>query len=148
MVEFALVLLPLLVVVVGIVQFGIGLNYWLDLNRIANQGARWAVVNSYPGCDRSGSGLCTNPTLQQYLACEPVVSSLAPAVVVSFPAASGDSGGDERGDPVRVAVSTEFDFVPLLELGTITLRGSAEMRIEQDRSRYGAGANTPWTCDA
>jgi hypothetical protein len=148
MVEFALVLLPLLVVVVGIVQFGIGLNYWLDLNRIANQGARWAVVNGYPGCDRTGAGVCTNPTLQQYLACEPVVSSLAPTVVVSFPAAAGGAGGDERGDPVRVVVSTQFDFVPFLELGTITLRGTAEMRMEQDRSRYSAGGNAPWPCDA
>ena len=42
MVEFALILVPLLILVVGIIQFGIGLNYWLDMNRVANQGARWA----------------------------------------------------------------------------------------------------------
>ena len=30
MVEFALILLPLLLLVAGIIQFGIGLNYWLD----------------------------------------------------------------------------------------------------------------------
>ena len=40
---------PLLMIVVGIIQFGIGLNYWLDMQRIANQGARWAAVN----CARS-----------------------------------------------------------------------------------------------
>ena len=45
MVEFALILFPLLLLVVGIIQFGIALNYWLDMQRIANQGARWAVVN-------------------------------------------------------------------------------------------------------
>ena len=28
MVEFALILIPLLVLVVGIIQFGIALNYW------------------------------------------------------------------------------------------------------------------------
>ena len=53
MVEFALILIPLLTIVVGILQFGIGLNYWLDMNRLSNQGARWAVVNSYPGCART-----------------------------------------------------------------------------------------------
>ena len=53
MVEFALILIPLLILVVGILQFGIGLNYWLDMNRLSNQGARWAVVNSYPGCART-----------------------------------------------------------------------------------------------
>ena len=46
MVEFALILFPLLILVAGIIQFGIGLNYWLDANRIANQGARFAVVCS------------------------------------------------------------------------------------------------------
>src|SRR5687768_13441458 len=43
LVEFALIAPLFLMIVVGIIQFGIGLNYWLDLNRIANQGARWAV---------------------------------------------------------------------------------------------------------
>ena len=31
MVEFALILFPLLILVAGIIQFGIGLNYWLDM---------------------------------------------------------------------------------------------------------------------
>ena len=44
LVEFALIVPLFLIIVVGIIQFGVGLNYWLDLNRIANQGARWAVV--------------------------------------------------------------------------------------------------------
>ena len=51
-VEFALILIPLLILVVGIIQFGIGLNFWLDEQRIANQGARFAVVNAWPGCPR------------------------------------------------------------------------------------------------
>ena len=51
LVEFALIAPLFLVIVVGIIQFGIGLNYWLDLNRIANQGARWGVVDKYPDCN-------------------------------------------------------------------------------------------------
>ena len=47
MVEFALILFPLLIIVAGIIQFGIALNYWLDMQRIANQGARWAAVNCW-----------------------------------------------------------------------------------------------------
>ena len=54
MVEFALILFPLLMVVAGIIYFGIGLNYWLDMNRVANQGARQAAVNNWPSqCPRS-----------------------------------------------------------------------------------------------
>ena len=59
MVEFALILFPLLILVVGIIQFGIGLNYWLDMNRLANQGARWAVVNAYRA---ARDGAPTTPT--------------------------------------------------------------------------------------
>jgi len=47
-VEFALILFPLLILVGGIIYFGIGLHYWLDAQRIANQGARWAAVNNWP----------------------------------------------------------------------------------------------------
>ncbi len=45
LVEFALILPLFLLIVVGIIQFGVGLNFWLDMQRIANQGARWAVVD-------------------------------------------------------------------------------------------------------
>ena len=53
MVEFALILFPLLLIVAGIIQFGIALNYWLDMQRIANQGARWAAVELHAVCDDS-----------------------------------------------------------------------------------------------
>ena len=59
MVEFALILFPLLLLVAGIIQFGIGLNYWLDMQRIANQGARWAAVNNWPPDCPRGSASCT-----------------------------------------------------------------------------------------
>src|SRR5688572_14037703 len=79
MVEFALILLPFLLLVGGIIYFGIGLNYWLDTQRLANQGARWAVVNEYPGCARTESAAlsCGKPTsLQMYIACGAVADGL------------------------------------------------------------------------
>ena len=61
-VEFALILVPLLIIVAGIIYFGIGLNYWLDMNKVANQGARWAAVNNWPPqCDRTQTS-CTSST--------------------------------------------------------------------------------------
>ena len=66
LVEFALIAPLFLLIVVGIIQFGIGLNYWLDLNRLANQGARWAVVNhGWTNCDvsdASNRALHTRPS--------------------------------------------------------------------------------------
>jgi Flp pilus assembly protein TadG len=147
MVEFALILLPLLLLVAGIIQFGIGLNYWLDMNRIANQGARFAVVNAWPGCARTAAaGSCSsstwncigtppsNTTLARYLHCQTVTRGLRGSATVSvcYPD-DGDSTNDgQTGSPVRVGVDAPFTFVPLLNLGTINLRARATMRLEQN----------------
>jgi hypothetical protein len=136
LVEFALIAPLFLLIVVGIIQFGIGLNYWLDLNRIANQGARWAVVNRYPGCT-SGAVPC-NPSLQDYLESEPVSGGLNPDAFICFP-----ENTDAVGRPVSVRMTTSFTFLPIMDLGTITLRAKATMRIEQRRTRYVADGAPP-----
>jgi len=58
LVEFALVAPLLLVLLFGMLDFGRAFNYWIDTTHLANEGARWTVVNSVP----SASG-----TLQTYL---------------------------------------------------------------------------------
>ena len=146
MVEFALILIPLLILVVGIIQFGIGLNYWLDMNRLSNQGARWAVVNAYPGCtDASANNTqvaCGTPiTLQRYIACQRLPGALKPTVDISFP-----NTASTFGNPVKVEVSSPYTFRAIMKLGTITLAARTTMRIERNAVRYTAGAFTPTTC--
>jgi hypothetical protein len=61
LVEFALIAPLFLMIVVGIIQFGVAINYWFDMQRLANQGARWAAVNAYPDCPQSApQTVCTN----------------------------------------------------------------------------------------
>ena len=48
LVEFALVLPILLVLLFGMLDFGRAFNYWIDSTHLANEGARWAVVNKNP----------------------------------------------------------------------------------------------------
>lgn len=144
MVEFALILFPLLVLVAGVIQFGIGLNYWIDMNRLANQGARWAAVNAYPGCPRTGPNAPCTPTLQRYIACQPSATALKPTVDISFP--SGGASNDNTGDPVRVRLTTRFTFVPIMNIGSIDLHAQATMRLEQDAGRFTAGSFTPTSC--
>jgi len=147
LVEFALILPLFVVLVVGIIQFGLGLNYWLDMQRIANQGARWGVVNKWPADPDGGgpepgmSGACLtdstaqcSSSLQAYLASEPVSGGLKPCVEVSFPNTT-----KEVGDPVKVKLSIKFTFVPILKLGTKKLTSDATMRLEQAPGRYSAG---------
>lgn len=138
MVEFALILLPLLLLVAGIIQFGIALNYWLDMQRVANQGARWAVVNNWPpDCPRgSAAGTCGNwpgtpaKTLQQYIIDQAVVDGLQRSVSVEICYPS--SGNESVGYPVKVRLETPFDFLPIVGVGTITLAADATMRLEQE----------------
>jgi hypothetical protein len=58
LVEFVLVLPLLLVILFGMLDFGRVFNYWIDATHLANEGARFAVVNNNP--DTSG-------TLQAYI---------------------------------------------------------------------------------
>jgi hypothetical protein len=136
LVEFALIAPLFLLIVVGIIQFGIGLNYWLDLNRIANQGARFAVVDhGWTNCPKTatpGTCLASPNRLQDYLRSEPVSGGLNPDAWVCFPT------GTNVGESVQVRVSSDFTFLPILDLGTITLRAKATMRIEQPVTRYAA----------
>ena len=145
MVEFALILFPLLLVVSGIIWFGIGLNYWLDMQRIANQGARWAAVNNWPpDCPRdSNVGDCDgspNPTLQTTIRDEMLTQGLqnASTVEICFP----DSGAKTSGSPVKVHIEAPFKFVPILGIGTITLAANATMRLEQSQDPLKGGLIT------
>jgi hypothetical protein len=91
-----------------------------------------------------GSSDALRPILQRHLACRAVAEGLKPTVSSSFP---NGSSATMRGSPVRVTVSTSFTMLPIVSVGTITLRATAEMRIEQDASRYLASDTyTPEPC--
>jgi len=141
MVEFALILFPLLLLVAGIIQFGIALNYWLDMQRIANQGARWAAVNNWPPDCPRGSASCPSPnTLQETLERQILTAGLqaATTVEVCFP----DAGSKIVGAPVKVHLEAPFTFVPLLGIGRISLEADATMRLEQSQEAIRGGLIT------
>jgi Flp pilus assembly protein TadG len=143
-VEFALILLPLLMVVAGIIFFGIGLNYWLDMNRVANQGARWAAVDNWPSqCPRSSaSGYdCKNSTSSS--ACSTVMATGSqamiqdvlrcsvrnnPTVSVCYPGKT--AGTATVGDPVQVTLRSPYKFF-FINSVRVTLTSRATMRLEQ-----------------
>jgi Flp pilus assembly protein TadG len=131
--EFALILLPLLLIVSGIIYFGIGLNYWLDMQRIANQGARWAAVD----CGQKASTpLMPNPcspSLAQTLKAQALTAGLKDSVCVeiSYPSTTVTYTGRNAGDPVRVRLQAPFKLLPILGVGTLKLAATATMRLEQ-----------------
>jgi TadE-like protein len=143
LVEFALLAPLFLLIVVGIIQFGVGLNYWLDMQRIANQGARWAVVNNWPTCPR-GSTSCTNydtppftqpQALRNYLHHELLSEGLRDdaRVFICYPDdGSPTTDPEDVGTPVRVRIETPFDFAPIIPFGSMNLSAEATMRLEQE----------------
>jgi TadE-like protein len=140
LVEFALVLPLLLLLLLGMLDFGKALNYWLDETHLAHSGARWAVVNRYPGPGN----------LQQYVhgqADTPELKSLA-TVCVEFPSNPATGTNGQVGDPVRLTMSAPYNLLPFVgnSLGidtAITIRATSTMRLEARPTTYGSGCWSP-----
>jgi len=124
-VEFALVLPLLLVIVLGLLDFGFAFNYWTQETNLASTAARYAVVNRSPD---------PNQTLQDYIRSQAsrdlrnggTRQTPNPLqVCVTYPA------GKAIGNPVHVEVKTTYQWMPYLGLASTTIGGSATMRLEQ-----------------
>jgi len=138
LVEFALILPLFLMIVVGIIQFGVALNFWLDLQRVVNQGARWAAVNCGQTATNPGSDPCLPKnapfTLVQKLREDIISRGNNPEVVEVcwIKAAETPKGGDS----VRVKLKTEYVFLGITgwlddSAGlTMDLNADATMRLE------------------
>lgn len=123
MVEFALVVLPLTLILFGILDFGRALNYYNDLTQLAGQGARAAAVNQ----NVDGTGASGN--FQKLLAGEADSPELKGAtnhlnVCVQSPLPA------KAGDPVTVTTSFSFRFIPLVHPVALTLSASQTERYE------------------
>lgn len=139
LVEFALILPVLALMLFAMLDFGKAFNYWIDETHLANEGARWAVVNKNP----AASG-----TLQSYIrqqANTPELrnggtTSLADPVrvCIDFP-----NGTTNVGDPVRVTLTANYRWLGLItsetSLTQTTITGSATMRLEAKPTTYAAG---------
>ena len=140
MVEFALVLPLLLVLVFGMLEFGKAFNYWIDTTHLANEGARWAVVNQNPGTG----------TLQEYVKGRANTVELRDGGTASIPAGdeaevciSFPNGTANVGDPVLVTVTATYHWLPFIgeriSSADVTIKGSATMRLEAPPSNYAEG---------
>ena len=138
LVEFVLVLPLVLLLLFGMIDFGKAFNYWNDETHLANEAARYAVVNKNPlgGSSleaaikqeadsaelRKGCGSCSIGT---------------PGIDVKFCFVKGITPADTAaGQPLRATVSAKYHWLAYLVgqglRATSGLTGSATMRIEQD----------------
>jgi TadE-like protein len=128
LVEFALVLPVLLMLVFGIIQFGLALNSANDETHLANEVARYATVNEDPGGAETLQAWGLKQADQNALKSEA-------ELCITFPS------GTEVGDPVRVEVKSITNWLPILKLKVTRtpVTGTAYMRLEAPPTKYGAG---------
>jgi Flp pilus assembly protein TadG len=138
LVEFALVLPLLLVLLLGMLDFGTAFNYWIDETHLANEGARWAVVNKNPG---------SSGTLQDYIRSQADSDALRNGGSTSVPDALGvticfPNGTSNVGDPVQVKTSVDYNWLPFigdrLSFSQTTIQATARMRLEAAPTNYAA----------
>jgi Flp pilus assembly protein TadG len=143
MAELALVICVLLLVVLGIVDFGKAMNFWNDETHVANEAARYAAVGNLPSSGACGTNNSAVTDLVSYIKCEAGVDSSELAngggsngsqgpvtVCVSIPSAA-------VGQPVTVKLTTNYKWLQLPVLGgalqwaNTNISGTATMRLEQ-----------------
>ena len=128
-VEFALVSIPLFLLVLGIVDFGRALDYYNNLTQLAGQGARAASVDRNP----DGTGPPTATSIQSQLATKytssPELKSPSNHIIVCITTAPA-----KVGDPVTIQTTYTFHFIPFIGNAasslTLKLKASSTQRAE------------------
>jgi Flp pilus assembly protein TadG len=141
LVEFALVLPLILLIFLGILDFGRAMNYYNDLTQLAAEGARSASVNHNPDGTVPTSPL--TQLIQQQIKDQATTAEIKnnPSFHVCVGVPSGSPGVIDStkvpatvGAPVMVTASMPFDLIPFIGdkigIGTITLSGKTTMRAE------------------
>ncbi len=147
LVEFALVVPLVLVLLFAIVDFGRAINYWIDETHLANEAARYAIVDKNPGASSSQS-------LQRYIQAQAVTDELRDGtadaegtvktadrlrICIDFPGKTAATAG--VGDPVRVRAEARYTWLQVIGLGVTStpIRGTAIMRLEAPPTAYAEG---------
>jgi len=118
MVEFALILPVLLLLVMGIAEFGMMFNSYLSVQNATREGARIGIVGASDE-EMEERILTTSPSLRK----DRMVITIEP-----------ESNSRISGDTLRVQVNYDYrmavPFISTLFGGNINLSGESSMRIE------------------
>jgi len=136
LVEFALVLPLLMLLLVGMLDFGKAFTMWIDETHLANQTGRYAAVNNNPD---SGAKVEADVTaFETAMGADADTQELRDTIQVNvcFPAPGGALVKGAVGAPVRVDVEATYHFLDFLSGIVPSLSGDKDltahsvMRIE------------------
>jgi Flp pilus assembly protein TadG len=157
--ELALVLPLLLLLIMGMLDFGKAFNEWIDETHLANEGARLAAVG-YLAADCTSAtnpNVCIAqqiqegadiPELKSGRTATPYADAQdAARVCISYPENPATNSHGQVGDPVQVTVQTSYHWLNYLvsevSFAATPIVGKATMRLER-RATDAAAATT--TC--
>jgi len=132
MVELAFVLPILLLLVFGIIRFGLALNSANDETHLANEVARYATVNENPGSPGGLAAWGKNQADSKTLRKEG-------KVCINFPENPATKTKKQLGDPVEVVVKQPFNWLPIIVKPGSTISRKAVMRLEAVPTTYVEG---------
>jgi len=113
-VEFALILPILIILVFGIVEFGIAFNNYITITHAAREGARIAAVD------------LNNPDLKNI-----IIERAYPVPITPEDITISTPEGTNIGDPVEVEITYNISItIPLVGSWDIPLKNKAIMRLE------------------
>ncbi len=124
LVELALLLPVLLLILFGIMSFGLAFNYWIDETHLTREAARYAAVDHNPG---------GGATLQESILGQADTAELeaGATVCIEYPENADGSGSvGQVGDPVKATMRYTHTFIPFLGLAAKEIVVSATMRLE------------------
>ena len=146
MAELALVLPLVLVLMLGMLDFGKAFNAWIDETHLANEGARLAAVGyAVSGCTNANPNVCLTQYIQQGADLQELKSGRtgdayaaaqgAAQVCISYPTNPSTSTFGNIGDPVQVTVSSTYHWlnylVKQIRIAATPILGKATMRLER-----------------
>jgi len=153
MVEFALVLPLLLLVLLGIVDFGQAFAYKNDETHLANSAARYVAVNACSPCG--------GQTVNTYIKTQAESAKLRdPSTGINVTIAFADTNGKFIGDTgylpgspalnnhctgasVKVKIQYNYSFLGFLGVPPVGITGSSTTRLEQDwKGNAGTGVGS------
>ena len=127
-VEFALVLPLLLVVLLGVVDFGFAFTYWNDTQHLATTAARYAAVGRSPS-----AGMTLQAAVRQQADTNALRQGGTRQIPNQLTVCLHYPNGLVKGEPVEVKVYTRYVWMPLPYVGQIAatrIGGKATMRLE------------------
>jgi Flp pilus assembly protein TadG len=158
LVELAFVLPLVLVLLLGMLDFGKAFNEWIDETHLANEGARLAAVG-YLAADCTSSAN-PNVCIAQQIQGDADLTELksgraannyadaqaAARVCISYPVNPATTTHGLVGDPVQVTVKLHYHWLKYLinrvNLATTTIEGKATMRLERRATDTAAATTT------